>query len=115
MVTATFPRALSTADENNISAKNDTIKGKDFKEVEVVYETLKRNATQDLVTITQAMRKGSNNTGELLGRLEVMRYDNMSRSLSYMGSSNVKIIVDSIERDESYIKNCATTASIKLM
>lgn len=104
MVIAAFPGALSAANETNASAKNDTIKGKDFKDVEVVYETVKRSAMQDRVTITQAMRKGSNNAGELLGRLEGMRFDNMSGSLSYMGSSNVKILVDSIERDESYIK-----------
>ncbi len=102
-LSALLVAVTATAAEN--AEPTDTVKGKDLKEVEIVYETVKRDATQDLVTITQAMRKGSNNAGELLGRLEGMRYDNMTQSLSYMGSSKVKILVDSIERDESYIKN----------
>ncbi len=70
----------------------------------VTASLITRRGNEDIVTVTKDMRKNSHNAGELLGKLQGMHYNPMSTQLTYNGSKNIVILVDSIEKDESFIK-----------
>ncbi len=76
-----------------------------MKQVEVTASNVVHLADRDIVYITRSMRKGSYNTGELLGKVPGMLYNRMTKSLSFHGDSNILILVDSLEWDEGYVKS----------
>ena len=81
----------------------DSIADKALDEVVVKHQTVKRSAQGDLITITKDMRLGARNTGELLGNIPGAMYNSINRSLSFYGSRNIIVLVDSIEHDFNYI------------
>ena len=82
----------------------DTIEGKTLGEVELVMQTVRHEADRDIFTVTKAMREGVTNAGQLLGRVQGVIYNRATGEISYMGSQNIKILVDSVAKDENYIK-----------
>lgn len=93
--------AENIPDEN--SQATDSISDQALKEVVVEHQTVKRSAQGDLITITKDMRLGTRNTGELLGNIPGGMYNSINRALTFYGSSNIIVLVDSIEHDFSYI------------
>ena len=63
-----------------------------------------RRGNEDIIVVTKNMRKGTHNAGELLGKVNGMQYNPMTTDLTYMGSKNIMVLVDSVEKDLSYIK-----------
>lgn len=62
------------------------------------------HADRDVVRITRAMRKGARNTAQMLGNIPGIDCDYSNNELTYYGSKNILILVDSIEKSSEYIK-----------
>lgn len=75
-----------------------------LQEVIVSAELLKRRGNEDIITVTKSMRDGTKNTGELLGRISGVFYNPMTTDLQYMGSKNILVLVDGVEKNPDYIK-----------
>lgn len=84
--------------------KPDSIVCDTLADVDVSEELLKHNGNEDIITVTKSMRKGSKNTGELLGRISGAFYNPMTTDLMYNGSKNILILVDGVEKSPDYIK-----------
>jgi hypothetical protein len=68
-------------------------------EVVVKANTETHTPGKDRVLITRQMREGAYDVGRLLGRVPGVTFNPANRSVSVLGSQNIKILVDSIERD----------------
>lgn len=77
---------------------------KTLQGIEVVASNVSHMGNVDKITITSDMLDGTKDAGRLLGKIQGLHYDPVSKAISYLGSGNVKILVDSIAKDESYIK-----------
>lgn len=77
---------------------------KALKEIIVSGSATIHKGDKDVVWITRDMRRGSHNTGEMLGRVPGIIYSRMSKSLSYYGEENIMLLVDSVEKSPEYIK-----------
>lgn len=77
---------------------------KDLDELVVERSNVIRRGNTDSYIVTEEMRKGKYTAGELLRNISGMDYEPMSEEVRYLGSTNVIILVDSIEKDASYIK-----------
>lgn len=73
-------------------------------EVVVKASTVKHSGMKDSYLITKSMREGLHTAGELLSRLNGMFYDHASKEVRFLGSKNIVILVDSVEKDQEYIK-----------
>lgn len=73
-------------------------------DVVVSAELETRRGNEDIIVVTKTMRKGTHNAGELLGKVNGMQYNPMTTDLTYMGSKNIVVLVDSVEKDLTYIK-----------
>lgn len=82
----------------------DTLASKRLDEIVVTAELLKRKGNEDIITVTKAMREGTRNAGELLGRVSGVFYNPLTTELQYMGSKNILILVDGVEKGAGYIK-----------
>lgn len=91
--------------KDETDAQNDTIEGKTLDEIVFVQQTVKHEANRDVFTVTKSLRDGAATAAQMLGRVQGMHYDLVSEAVSYMGSTNIKILVDSIEKDDTYVKN----------
>lgn len=75
-----------------------------LKEIVIEGQTVRHQGNQDEYMVTKQLREGTRDAGDLLGRLPGFFYNRLSRALKYQGSGNIKILVDSLDRDEEYIK-----------
>ncbi len=73
-------------------------------EILVKGDNITHYADRDVVTITREMRKGARNTAQLLGNIPGFYCDYMNNEIRCLGSTNIIILVDSLEKDASYIK-----------
>ncbi|MDE6026787.1 MAG: outer membrane beta-barrel protein [Muribaculaceae bacterium] len=87
---------------------NDSVSAKSLDEVVVTKSLTEHEGNKDIITVTDAMRKGTKDTGELLGRIPGVHYNPITTDLLYQGSGNVLILVDGVEKDPSYIKRLTT-------
>ena len=88
----------------NQKEKTDSVSAKSLDEVVVTKSLTEHEGNKDIITVTSAMRKGTKDTGELLGRIPGVHYNPITTDLLYQGSGNVLILVDGVEKDPSYIK-----------
>lgn len=72
--------------------------------VTVTASNIVHYADRDVVRITREMRKQAANTAQLLGTLPGMDCDYSDNSLSYYGSKNIIILVDSLRKPADFIK-----------
>ena len=72
--------------------------------VTVTASNIVHYADRDVVLITREMRKQAANTAQLLGTLPGIDCDYSDNSLSYYGSKNIIILVDSLRKPADYIK-----------
>lgn len=89
---------------DGLEQKQDSLM-KRLEEVVVEQSAVQHGPVSDIYTITKQMRAGARSAGELLGRINGMTYDYATKALTYGGSPKVKILVDSVAKDEDYIKN----------
>lgn len=61
-------------------------------------------ADRDVVYITRSMRKGARNTAQMLGNIPGIDCNRADNKLTYYGSSNILILVDSVEKSANYVK-----------
>ncbi len=78
---------------------------RELKEVVVEAVPIRHLGNQTTVTITRAMRKNAESTAEMLGNIPGITVNRAHNSVEYMGHSDIKFLVDSMEKDEEYIKN----------
>ena len=76
----------------------DTLKSKQLDEVVVSAKLLERKGNEDIITVTKSMREGTKNVGELLGRVTGVFYNPLTTDLQYLGSKNILILVDGVEK-----------------
>jgi hypothetical protein len=72
--------------------------------VVIVGDNIIHYADRDVVRITRAMRRGARNTAQMLGNIPGIDCDYSNNALTYYGSSNILILVDSIEKSADYVK-----------
>lgn len=91
--------------QDSTSVRKDSITlNKNLSEVVVKGKNVTHSGNKDIYTITRKMREGTISTAQLLGNLPGMDYNLATKELRYKGTNNIKILVDSIDKDESYIK-----------
>ena len=95
--------AHEAADSTAVTQPADSL-SRTLDEVVVEAETIKRDGNHDIITITREMRKNSFNTAQMLGKIPGMHVDYSSNTLEYFGRRNIKILMDSVEKDEDFIK-----------
>ncbi len=78
---------------------------KNLKQVEVNASNIVHLKDKDVIYITREMRKGSYDTGELLGKVPGMIYNKLTKELEYQGQKKILILVDSLEMDAGYVKD----------
>lgn len=98
------PTYSATDSINSNIAAADTLMSKQLEEVTVAADLNRVEGNKDIITITKAMREGTHNSGELLGKVAGMMYNPLSTELTYRGSKNVIVLVDGVQKDEGYIK-----------
>lgn len=102
------PLSVNSMESNVLSADSvasDSIsKTRDLKELVVEASNVIRRGNMESYIITKDMRKGNRTAGELLRKINGMHYQPFTEALTYLGSSNVILLVDSLQKDESYIK-----------
>lgn len=81
-----------------------TVKAKNLDELVVKATNVIRRGNMESYVITKDMREGKRTAGELLNKVNGMHYMPFTEDLTYLGSKNIIMLVDSLERDVSYIK-----------
>lgn len=76
-----------------------------LKEVVVTGSSINQHGNETKVFITKDLRRGAVNTSQLLGKLPNFYYNFADRTLTYHNSSNIAILVDSVEKDMNYLQN----------
>lgn len=61
-------------------------------------------AGRDVIRITRELRKGARNVAQMLGKIPGFDCDRSSNSVTYYGSDEILILVDSIEKPAGYVK-----------
>ena len=94
-------RAIGVADSDTLASDTAQVR---LKEVLVTGSTVRHHGQQDTYQVTKAMREGVSDAGELLGKLNGVTFNPLSGELKYLSSKNIIILVDSVPKDEEYIK-----------
>ncbi len=93
---------------------NDTVKVSDstaywkqesLKDVVVNGSSITQKGDKTSVFITKDLRRGTTSTAQMLGKLPNFFYNFADRSLTYHNSSNIVVLVDSVEKDLNYLQN----------
>ena len=104
-----------TIEPSMITEPNDTatignapdsvsISTKMLDELVVSQKLVSHMGNTDNYVVTKKMLKDVHDTGELLGKIDGAFYNPLSADLTYLGSGNVIILIDSVERDQAYLK-----------
>lgn len=93
-----------SAQEAADSAATDSLT-KELQEVTVQASAAQHDSNHTIYTITRQLRNRADDTGEMLGNLPEMYFNRITRKLEFNGKTNIKILVDSMEKDETYIQN----------
>lgn len=84
--------------------KDSVVYSQTLDSVVVTGDNTTHYADRDVVRITRAMRKGARNTAQMLGNIPGIDCDYSNNELTYYGSKNILILVDSVEKSSAYIK-----------
>lgn len=87
------------------NAKEAIWKQDSLGEILVTGQSVKQEGDMTKVLITKELRKGTASTIQMLGKLRNFFYDYGSGELTYNNSRNIVVLVDSVQRDLSYITN----------
>lgn len=89
-----------SAQEAADSAATDSLT-KELKEVTVQADVVKRHGNQTTYIVTKEMRRGAYDAGDLLANLPDIQYNRLTKVVEFAGRNNIKILVDSMEKDPS--------------
>ena len=93
--------SLAMADSVNVDSIKPAVS---LNEVTVEASTISHRGARDSYMITKEMKRGLSTAGELLMRVNGAFYNPVSHDLTYLGSRNIVLLVDSMERGADYIK-----------
>lgn len=97
-----------TEPNDSVSAKSkaDTVpaSARMLDEVVVSQKLVSHSGITDNYVVTKKMLNDVHDTGELLGKIDGAFYNPLTTKLAYLGSENVIILIDSVERDQGYLK-----------
>ena len=93
--------SLAPADSVNVDSIKPAVS---LDEVTVEASTISHRGARDSYMITKEMKRGLRTAGELLMRVNGAFYNPVSHDLTYLGSRNIVLLVDSMERGADYIK-----------
>ncbi len=82
----------------------DSLPDVELNEIVVSHQNIKQEGDRTIITVDNEMKRGAVKAGDLLGRVPGAYYDPVSTEISYLGSKNVVVLVDSLERNVDYIK-----------
>jgi hypothetical protein len=80
---------------------------KELKEISVKGNARQNKIDRDVFTITKDLRAGTSSSSELLGKLNGVNFNRYDKSISVDGKTNVLILVDGVEKDQTMAKNLA--------
>lgn len=94
----------------NDSLPNDSLhaaiwKSDSLQEVVVKGSSIIQSGDKMKVAITKDLRRGTVSTIQMLGKLPNFVYNFADRSLTYHNSTNIVVLVDSVEKDMNYLQN----------
>lgn len=93
---------------NNISttelAADSVLLSDTLRTVTITGSNVVNYADRDVIHITKGMRKGARNTAQLIGKIQGFDCDIINNELTYYGSKNILLVVDSIPKMSEYIK-----------
>lgn len=104
VILALISSCVATA-ANTISLNNDTVAVNQLGELQVHGNLTRHQGQNDVYIITDDIRRGKQTAGELLREINGITYDPRDQSVSYLGSQNLVILVDSILKNEEFIKS----------
>lgn len=96
--------AMTAEPADSLSSTTDSI-SRDLGEIVVEASPVKNEGNHTVVTITREMRKNATTAAEMLGNIPGMYVNRGNGAMEYQGHSKIKILVDSLEKDEEYVKN----------
>lgn len=97
--------AQEPADSTGVAEEADTIKySVKLGDVEVKASNLTRRGGKDVYVVTDDMKRGLYNAGQLLSRVNGVVYNPITTDITYLGSKNVVILLDSVPKPADYIK-----------
>ena len=99
----TCPLGMAIMTSATDSARQDTA-ARELKEIVVEGEQVIRRGQNYTYIVTKDMRRDVKEAGELLGKLPGVYYNPLSKEVRYLFSKNIVILVDSIPKDQEYIK-----------
>lgn len=73
--------------------------------VEVSASSTSQHGSRTNIVITKDLRQGVVSAAQMLGKLPNFRYSYAERTLEYNNSHNICVLVDSIQKDVSYLNN----------
>ena len=76
-----------------------------LKSVEVKAKNKSFQVDKDVYTVTRKMKVAAANTNDVLGKIQGVTYDRYNNQIKVDGQTNVKILVDGLEKDSGYIQN----------
>ena len=93
---------VSTAKAENadsLTVKNDSVTwNKTLNDVSVVASSVKTEGDRTVAFITKDMRRGAQNTAQMLGNIRGLNWNALDNSIDYHGKHNIIVLVDSIEK-----------------
>ncbi len=92
-----------SAQEAADSAATDSLT-KELQEVTVQADVVTQRGNQTTYIVTKEMRRGAYDAGDLLANLPDIQYNRITKEVKFAGRNNIKILVDSMEKNASYIK-----------
>jgi len=60
---------------------------------------------REVYTVTRKLKVAAANTDDVLDKLQGVTYDRYNNQIKVDGQTNIKILVDGLEKDENYIRN----------
>lgn len=87
-----------------LKSGRDSIKQRNLKELTVTAKLESHSGNTDTYFIVEPMLKNLTSAGELLGKLPGIYYNTLDKGLKYLGSDNIALLIDGVEKDPTYIK-----------
>ena len=76
-----------------------------LKSVEVKAKNKSFQVDKDVYIVTRKMKVAAANTNDVLDKIQGVTYDRYNNQIKVDGQTNVKILVDGLEKDSGYIQN----------
>ena len=76
-----------------------------LKSVEIKAKSKSYKVDKDVFVVTRKLKVAAANTDDVLDKIQGVTYDRYNNEIKVDGKTNIKILVDGLEKDEDYIRN----------